>query len=72
MANQLSAIKHVVQVMFENSSFDQMLGFLYAGSNNGSPADQPFEGLTGDETNPDDTGRTVNVYKITQILPIRI
>ena len=27
MANQLPAIKHVVQLMLENRSFDQMLGF---------------------------------------------
>jgi phospholipase C len=29
MANQLHAIKHIVQLMLENRSFDQMLGFLY-------------------------------------------
>jgi phospholipase C len=70
MANQLSAIKHVVQLMLENRSFDQMLGFLYAGSNNRSPTtNQPFDGLTGNESNPDDAGRTVNVYKITQNSP---
>src|SRR5205809_773020 len=28
MANQLGAIKHVVQLMLENRSFDQMLGFV--------------------------------------------
>ncbi len=56
--------------MLENRSFDQMLGFLYAGSNNRSPTtNQPFDGLTGNESNPDDTGRTVNVYKITQNSP---
>ena len=27
MANQLTAIKHIVQLMLENRSFDQMLGF---------------------------------------------
>src|SRR6266481_182346 len=54
MANQLSAIKHVVQLMLENRSFDQMLGFLYARNNNKSPTNQPYEGLTGDESNPDD------------------
>jgi phospholipase C len=27
MANQLSAIKHIVQPMLDNRSFDQMLGF---------------------------------------------
>ena len=64
MANQLHAIKHIVQLMLENRSFDQMLGFLYESSHNKSPSGQPFDGLTGNETNPDDTGRPVKVYKI--------
>jgi phospholipase C len=64
MANQLGAIKHIVQLMLENRSFDQMLGFLYASNNNKSPTGQPFEGLTGDESNPDDAGRDVRVFKI--------
>jgi phospholipase C len=50
--------------MLENRSFDQMLGFLYADSNNQSPAGQPFEGLTGNETNPDDTGREMPIFRI--------
>lgn len=64
MANQLSAIQHIVQLMMENRSFDQMLGFLYKDTNNVSPAGHPFEGLTGNETNPDDTGREIPVYTI--------
>src|SRR5215813_8959763 len=64
MANQLSAIKHIVQLMMENRSFDQMLGFLYEANGNKSPTGQPFEGLTGAESNPDDTGREVKVFKI--------
>jgi phospholipase C len=64
MANQLKQIKHVVQVMFENRSFDQMLGFLYADTKNVSPAGHPYEGLTGSESNPDDTGREIQVFKI--------
>src|SRR5271163_464435 len=64
MANQLGEIKHIVQLMLENRSFDQMLGFLYASTNNKSPTNQPFEGLSGDESNPDDTGREVKVFKI--------
>ena len=64
MANQLSAIKHVVQLMLENRSFDQMLGFLYESSGNKSATKQPFEGLTGKESNPDDAGREIKVYKI--------
>ena len=42
MANHLSAIKHVVQIMLENRSFDQMLGFLY-------PGRADFDGLKGNE-----------------------
>jgi phospholipase C len=69
MANQLGTIKHIVQLMLENRSFDQMLGFLYESSGNKSPAGQPFEGLVGTESNPDDTGREVEVYKIDQSAP---
>jgi phospholipase C len=64
MPNQLTSIKHVVQLMLENRSFDQMLGFLYADNGNRSPLGQPFDGLTGDESNPDRAGRRVPVFKI--------
>ncbi len=64
MANQLGTIKYIVQVMFENRSFDQMLGFLYAENNNRSPTGQAFDGLTGNEVNPDRAGRDVRVFKI--------
>ena len=64
MPNQLSSIKHVVQLMLENRSFDQMLGFLYEANGNKSAAGQPFEGLTGNESNPDGTGREIKVFKI--------
>lgn len=64
MANQLPAIKHIVQLMLENRSFDQMLGFLYESTGNISPTNQPFEGLTGKESNPGDAGRDVTVFKI--------
>jgi phospholipase C len=64
MANQLHSIKHIVQLMLENRSFDQMLGFLYADQGNQSPLGHPYAGLTGDEANPDGTGRQVKVYKI--------
>lgn len=58
-----SPFKHVVVMMFENRSFDSMLGFLY--ENNVSPlTKQPFEGFTGKETNPDSNGNPVQVYKI--------
>jgi phospholipase C len=64
MANQLGSIKHIVQLMLENRSFDQMLGFLYTANGNRSPTNQPYEGLTGNESNPDDTGREIQVFKI--------
>jgi phospholipase C len=56
--NQLSQIKYIVQLMLENRSFDQMLGFLYPHSAN-------YEGLSGSETNPDEMGRPVKVFQIT-------
>ena len=64
MPNRLGMIEHIVQVMLENRSFDHMLGYLYADRGNVSPAGQPFDGLIGDESNPDDTGRSVPVYAI--------
>jgi phospholipase C len=64
MANQLGAIKHVVHLMLENRSFDQMLGFLYTEQGNKSSSGQAYEGLTGNETNPDDAGRIVKIFKI--------
>ena len=62
--NQLSAIQHIVVLMLENRSFDHMLGFLYADQGNKSPAGQPFEGLTGEESNPDASGAPVTVFRI--------
>jgi phospholipase C len=64
LANQLGAIKHIVLLMLENRSFDQMLGFLYESNGNRSLTNQPYEGLTGNEFNPDDTGREIKVFKI--------
>jgi phospholipase C len=60
----LSAIEHVVVLMLENRSFDHMLGFLYSDQGNVSPTGQPFEGLTGTESNPDGSGSPVTVFKI--------
>ena len=64
MANRLGRIDHIVQLMLENRSFDQMLGFLYSGSGNKSPLGHALDGLTGTESNPDDTGREIKVYPI--------
>jgi phospholipase C len=63
-ANLLSRIQHIVVLMLENRSFDSMLGFLYTDQGNKSPLGQPFEGLTGTESNPDSTGKNVPVFKI--------
>jgi phospholipase C len=65
----LSSIEHIVVLMLENRSFDHMLGYLYAGSGNVSPAGQPFEGLTGNESNPDSNGNAVAVFQITPATP---
>lgn len=55
--------------MLENRSFDQMLGFLYGGQKTSPITGQPFEGLTGNESNPDDTGKEIKVYKIDHTSP---
>jgi len=64
MANQLGEIQHIVVLMLENRSFDHMLGFLYADRNNQSLSGQPFDGLTGNESNPSSSGEAVQVYAI--------
>ena len=63
-ANQPSEIKHVVQLMLENRSFDQMLGLLYTDANNKSPAGDAYNGLTGGEFNLDAAGNKVTVFRI--------
>lgn len=68
-SNQLNSIEHVVLLMLENRSFDHMLGFLYTDSGNRSPKGDPFEGLTGNESNPDDNGKPVPVFKIQASTP---
>jgi len=60
----LSLIANIVVLMLENRSFYHMLGFLYEASGNASPTGQPFEGLTGTESNPDENGVAVPVYAI--------
>ena len=68
LSNPLSRIQHIVTLMLENRSFDHMLGFLYADQGNKSPTGQPFEGLTGTESNPlsgtNSGGSNVTVFKI--------
>jgi phospholipase C len=67
--SSLSKINHIVVVMLENRSFDHMLGFLYQASNNVSPLGQPFEGLKGNETNADTSGKAVAVFPIKPSAP---
>jgi len=66
----LSSINNIVVLMLENRSFDHMLGFLYANSGNVSPIGDPFEGLTGTESNPDNNGVAVPVSQIQATNPI--
>jgi phospholipase C len=56
-------------LMLENRSFDHMLGFLYSGSGNVSPAGHPFDGLAGTETNSPSSGSPVTVYQIEPSTP---
>ena len=65
----LSSVNHIVVLMLENRSFDHMLGYLYATQGNTSPAGQPFDGLTGTESNPDSTGAAVTVSQIGPTTP---
>jgi len=65
----LAGIRHIVVLMLENRSFDHMLGYLYADTGNVSPSGQPFEGLTGNESNLDANGNPVKVYQITPATP---
>lgn len=64
MSIPTSKIKHVIVMMFENRSFDSMLGYLYKDKNNISPLGHPFEGLTGTESNPDNNGNAITVFPI--------
>jgi phospholipase C len=59
-----TSVQHIVVLMLENRSFDHMLGFLYTDQGNRSPGGQPFEGLSGNETNPDSAGNGASVFKI--------
>jgi len=66
----LGQIQHVVVLMLENRSFDHMLGLLYRDRKNVSLAGQPFEGLTGGETNLDSHGKSVAVFAIDPTQPL--
>jgi phospholipase C len=65
--NGLASVDHVVVLMLENRSFDHMLGFLYPG--NVSSSGQPFDGLTGTESNPGSDSKPVTVFRIEPATP---
>jgi phospholipase C len=65
----LGSIQHVVVLMLENRSFDHMLGYLYRDAGNVSPTGQPFDGLTGQESNPGSSSAAVPVDQITPSTP---
>jgi phospholipase C len=54
---KLDQIQHVVVLMLENRSFDSMLGRLY-------PKSDAFDGLSGEETNPDTDGNPILVWNL--------
>jgi phospholipase C len=54
---RLMKVQHIVVLMMENRSFDQMLGYLRRAGL------EEVEGLTGGESNPDDQGNPVPVYE---------
>lgn len=68
-SDPLFSIQHLVVLMLENRSFDHLLGFLYADRGNMSLTGQPFEGLTGHESNVDTKGKTIPVFKIKPSTP---
>ena len=55
MGDVAGRIEHVVVLMLENRSFDSMLGKLY-------PKGPGFDGLSGDETNPQTGVNEVRVW----------
>lgn len=64
MATPLLSVNNFVVLMLENRSFDHMLGFLYAANGNVSPTGAPFDGLKGNESNPDSNETPVPVRQI--------
>jgi phospholipase C len=65
----LQSVEHIVVLMLENRSLDHMLGYLYHDAGNVSPTGQPFDGLTGTESNPGVDGAAVPVFPITPTTP---
>jgi phospholipase C len=69
-ASTSGAVDHVVVLMLENRSFDHMLGLLYSDAGNVSPSGQPFDGLSGNESNPDTNGSPVAIRQIVGSGPV--
>jgi phospholipase C len=68
--NQLNRINHIVTLMLENRSFDNVLGWLYVPDNDPPfdkvPRGQTFEGVSGkDLSNPRPGGGVARVGKNT-------
>jgi phospholipase C len=66
----MANIQHVVVVMLENRSFDNLAGWLYASQGNRPPINLPptgttptYDGLTGNEWNPGPSGKKVFVTR---------
>jgi phospholipase C len=63
----MANIRHMVVVMLENRSFDNMVGWLYWSEQNRPPINLPrnheptYDGLTPEKSNPGTSGQTVTV-----------
>src|SRR5262245_25452576 len=63
MPNQLATVESIVVLMLENRSFDNLIGYLYYPRNQ-SPNGDPYDGLTGNEWNPDSNGVHIPVHQV--------
>lgn len=63
--SSLHKIKHIVVLMLENRSFDNMLGRLY-------PQSEAFDGLSGNESNPGPNGQPVFVNNTPGATPVNM
>ena len=64
MNNQLPTVDSIVVLMLENRSFDNLIGYLYKDAGNRSPNGDAYDGLTGNESNPDSNGNAVPVQPV--------
>jgi phospholipase C len=61
MSVGLANLEHIVVLMMENRSFDHMLGGLSLVFENGAKKYPKINGLTGNESNPDTSGKLIKV-----------